>query len=343
VHALVVTPDDDPLFDNTVDFPPVVARQYGLHEDYMNFEAAWASGWDGTDVIIAIVDSGVVLNHEDLVDNLDLANAFDFVQNDSVPQDGFGHGTHVAGIAAAVDNDKGGIGGAPEATILPIRVLGNTGSGGSDDVADGIDHAVANDADIINLSLGGTGCNNDIQLAIENALAAGVVVVAAGGNCGAGASLICPIKNAALYPAAGPDTDVIAVGATNESAVRANFSNWNPQKKYTLGWPSPSRYLDVAASGNVIGSTYIPNMDSYFNLSGTSMAAPYVSAAAALLIQKCGVGTPLTSRQVKLMLEATAEEIFGETTRIEFTPPIRTDLGYGLIQVGAAAALPCPA
>jgi subtilisin family serine protease len=136
---------------------------------------------------------------------------------------------------------------------------------------------------------------------------------------------------------------VIAVGATNALDVRASFSNWNPEKKYTLGWPSPSRYLDVAASGNIIGSTYIPDADSYANLSGTSMAAPYVSAAAALLIQKCGVGTPLTSRQVKLMLEATAEELFGQTTRIEFTPPIRTDLGYGLIQVGAAAALPCPA
>ena len=168
------------------------------------------------------------------------------------------------------------------------------------------------------------------------ALAHGVVVVAAGGNCGSTGTSGCPIADAAIYPAAGPDTDLIAVGATDDTNARAAFSNFNPHRRVPVTWPKPASYIDVAAPGVAVISTYKdepgkPPNANYKVLSGTSMATPHVVAAAALLIQKCPGITPA---EVKAMLEATADP---STTTTE-----QGDLGAGLIKVGAATAQACP-
>ncbi|MEX0664965.1 MAG: S8 family serine peptidase [Acidimicrobiia bacterium] len=343
VSALLVDPSDDDFFAS--------GQQYGPKLAHADFETAWASGLDGTGVRIAIVDSGVVATHEDLLGRVDIASGWDFVEgNLDATDDDHGHGTHVAGIAAASDNSDGVVGGAPLATIVPIRVLNAQGSGGEGNVASGIAWAanpLQGNADIINLSLGGPSCSQAIQNAIQAALTAGLVVVAAGGNCGAGPNTNCDVANQALFPAAGPDTDLIAVAATTEGDERASFSNFNPRKRVST-WPQVLGYIDVAAPGNQTISTYVGSSSAYQFLSGTSMASPHVAAAAALLLQKCPSlfdHGATTSADVKAMLEATAVRVYEEA--ISSWPTSHTtnitDLGHGLIKVGAATALPCPA
>ena len=150
------------------------ARQdWGLNS--INAPEAWAAGFTGQGITVAVIDTGVQTNHPDLshsiwvntgevpgdgIDNdrngyVDDVNGWDFVSRDNSPQDGNGHGTHVAGIIAAARNEVGGTGVAYASSIMPIRVLNNNGSGNTTDVARGIRYAVDNGADIVNLSLGG--------------------------------------------------------------------------------------------------------------------------------------------------------------------------------------------
>ncbi|MEW9672624.1 S8 family peptidase [Ammoniphilus sp. 3BR4] len=219
------------------------------------------SAWDVTQsqasIRIAVVDTGVELNHSDLRGKL--LNGYDFVNNDSFPNDGNGHGTHVAGIAAAVTNNALGIAGvAPLASILPVRVLGNDGSGSLTAVANGIIYAANQGAKVINLSLGSPAPSSTLQNAIQYAWNKGAVIVAAAGNDAS------PTPN---YPANYPN--VIAVASTNENDFRSSFSNYG-------------RWVEVAAPGEDILSTYIGNRYAY--LSGTSMASPHVAGLAALLL-----------------------------------------------------------
>lgn len=222
--------------------------------------------------MIAVVDTGVDLDHPDLVDRL--VPGIDVVDGDPVPQDTNGHGTHVAGIAAATaDNGVGIAGTAPLARIMPVRVLGTDGTGTDDGIARGIDWAVANGADVVNLSLGESGVlsriskGGPLNAAIRNAAGRGVVVLAAAGNEGA------TKRN---YRAGTP---TLVVNATDEAGRLAQFSNSGDLRA-------------VAAPGVGILST-APNEPTtlwpggsggYERLDGTSMATPIVSGVAALLI-----------------------------------------------------------
>lgn len=260
VGLLAVNPND-PRYATT--------QQQKLALDQANFDDAWVNGEDGLGVVVAVVDTGVQATHPDLAANV-LAGA-DFISTapgGTACMDPNGHGSHVAGIIAQVDDSLGGIGGAPAAKILPVRVLNANGSGSSIDVADGITWAADHAAKVINLSLGGSS-SPSINAALAYAVnTKQVTVVAAAGNGGTSGS-------PPLYPAALDSPTVIAVGALQTGTMaKASFSNNNT-------------YIDIAAPGTQIDST-IPT-STYGTKDGTSMSTPFVSAVAALILRDCAL------------------------------------------------------
>ena len=259
---------------------PLRAQQWPL--DQTSFESTWPTT-DGAGVIVAVVDTGVRGDHEDLAGAL--LPGLDLVGNSDGRVDPNGHGTHVAGvIAASTGNGRGVAGAAPGVRILPVRALAADGSGQSSDVAAGVVWAVQHGARVVNLSLGGTIPSEGMLDAITYADANGVLVVAAGGNGGAGANE--PIYPAAYEPA-------VAVAAVDANRVRASFS-------------SSGTYIDVAAPGVGVVSTYNSAVNAYASSSGTSMAAPYASAAAALVV---AANPAQTAAHARALLEQGAEDL----------------------------------
>ena len=147
----------------------------------VNIQAdSFQAGADGSGVVVAVIDTGVTAAGNDTPVNL--GPGFDFINNDSDATDDEGHGTHVAGtIAQATNNGEGVIGVAPQATIMPIKSLDQNGNGTTNEIVAGINYAVSNGADVINLSLASSGASSLEQNAINAALDAGIVVVAASG------------------------------------------------------------------------------------------------------------------------------------------------------------------
>ncbi len=259
VHALV-----DPAASSA---DPLVSKQWALKS--FHFGALWPCG-RGAGVTVAVVDSGVQGNHPDLKGRVLGGVAFlngDPAQLGGGSSDVNGHGTHVAGIIAAGDNGVGVVGVAPEATILPVRVLDATGSGFTTDVARGITWAVDHQAKVVNLSLGSDVNSASVDTALAYANSHGVVVVAAAGNQGVGG----PVE----YPAAVPT--VIAVAGLDENGGIGVYS--------TRG-----SYVDVAAPGTLIWSTFPPS--TWATLTGTSMASPHVAGLVALILDGRGAITP---------------------------------------------------
>jgi type VII secretion-associated serine protease mycosin len=228
------------------------AQQWALTR--LSAEDAWVHS-TGTGVVVAVIDTGVA-PVADLAGQL--LSGYDWVTHTAGTHvDGNGHGTHVAGIIAAVANNQAGIAGiAPGAKILPLRVLDNNGSGYSSDVAAAVTYAADHGARVINMSLGG-GYDPSLAAAVAYAESKDVVVVAAAGNSKQSG-------NAISYPGALPN--VVAVGATTSTDAIASFSN-------------TGSYVKVAAPGVDIEST-VPNGFEY--MSGTSMASPYAAGTIAL-------------------------------------------------------------
>lgn len=221
---------------------------------------AWDLSTGSDEVIIAILDSGVNRTHPEFAGRV--LDGYDFINDDNDPDDDHGHGTHVAGIAAAaLNNEQGGAGICPQCTILPVKVLdsGNKGTWGS--VAAGIYYAVDHGARVINLSLGATTSSRTLEDAIAYAAEHDVLVVASAGNAA---------STTPYYPAALPY--VIAVGATNDHDEHWVLSN-------TVD------HLDLTAPGYRIYSTYhdLEQNGGYAFMSGTSMASPFVTGLAGLL------------------------------------------------------------
>ncbi len=293
-------PEPDPYFSYQYDMSTIHA------------DAAWKlCSINASEVTIAIIDTGVDLAHPDLQANL--LPGYDFVDDDNVPQDGNGHGTNVAGIAAAALNGIGVAGVAPSARILPVRVLDNSGSGDIANVAAGIVYA-ADRAKVLNLSLGAASGSQTLLDAINYAVnTQGRLVVAAAGNCGDGNYPYngCSALNQPLYPAA--YSNVMAVAATTADDTRASFSN-------------VGSYVDIAAPGISIYSTYYGN--SYAYESGTSQATPHVSGLAALIWAQ---NPTYTVAQVWDQIASTAVDLGA--------PGFDTSFGAGRIDVAAALSL----
>jgi subtilisin family serine protease len=275
---------------------PLRSGQWGI--DAAGFPDAWAVT-RGAGVTVAVVDSGVVGNHEDLAGSV--LQGTDFVSPGNGWNDQYWHGTFVAGIIGAhLGNGLGIAGAAPSVRILPVRVLDGSGSGSSANVAAGIIYSADHGARVINLSLGGTVGDAGVHAAVQYAVSKGSVVVAAAGNSGESGN-----PSPKIYPAAFPE--VMAVGAVDSSHQRAAFSNIDD-------------YLDVVAPGVGVTSTYNASLHSYAVGEGTSFAAPYASAEIALVI---AANPKLDVATVRRAIELTAHDL-GPAGR-------DTSYGYGLI------------
>lgn len=266
VYRAALTPND-----------PEFGKQWGIAR------IAAPTAWDvtqGSGVVVAVVDTGVELNHPDLVGRLDTANDYDFVNFDSNASDDNGHGTHVAGTVAANTNNTIGVTGvAGQATVLPVKVLNAKGEGSTSSVADGIVWAADKGAKVINLSLASPSTSDALNTAVQYAVNKDVVVVAATGNEGGAVSYPARLAN------------VIGVGSTTTSDVRSSFSNFGPE-------------VDVTAPGSGIYSTTL--LGTYGAADGTSMAAPHAAGVVALIRAK---NPSWTRTQVEQQLTTTAVDL----------------------------------
>jgi flagellin-like hook-associated protein FlgL len=275
--------------------------------------AAYGTNAAGNGVVVAVIDSGVDTGHGELAANL-LAGT-DIADGDGNPDDdnatAGGHGTHVAGIIAAANNGSGMQGVAFQSDILPVKVMTTAGSGAlsTADVTAAINYAVAQGADIINLSLGGYTADAAQNAAIAAAVDAGVIVIASTGN----SNYTDPAWPAQF--ASDPDADgtMLAVAANNYFDTIASFSN-DAGVSYEHA---------VSAYGVDILSTY--NNGGYAIMSGTSMSAPMVSGAAAVL---SSLFPNLTGAEVVSLLKTTARDVGAVGADRVF--------GYGIIDLDRA-------
>jgi subtilisin len=282
------------------DVPNLGGNNWGA--DLVKAPEAWAQGYTGEDVVVAVLDTGVDYNHNDLNDNIwkntkeiagngkdDDGNGYvddyygwNFSNNSNDILDRNGHGTHVAGTIAGEKNNFGVTGIAYDAKIMPVKVLNDSGSGSSSSIADGIYYAVDNGADVINLSLGSDFPNWNLRRAIEYASNQGVVVVMAAGNDG---------DPAPDYPARFAENWGIAVGAVDRNNNMADFSNRAGTNQLSY----------VTAPGVQVYSTVPDNK--YASYSGTSMAAPHVAGVAALMLS---ANRTLTDAEVREIIAQTS-------------------------------------
>ncbi|PJA93410.1 MAG: hypothetical protein CO132_03575 [Candidatus Kerfeldbacteria bacterium CG_4_9_14_3_um_filter_45_8] len=316
----------------------------------INAQEAWDTQTGSNSVVIAIIDSGVDTDHPDLSDNMwvnpgeiasngldddlngyiDDVYGYDFSDSDGDPNPapdgidndssgsadgGVFHGTHVAGIAAAVGNNTLGIAGVSwDAQIMALRVLSDEGSGFDSDIAEAIDYAVANGADIINLSLGGESSTSILQTAVADAIAAGVLVVAAAGNDGGS------LATTPFYPVC--YDSVLGVGSTNSTGGASSFTNYGTD------------CVDIYAPGSSIYSTYYTDdavygfTTDYGFASGTSMATPVVVGVAGLLYANNSGLTQVTSKNI---LTTTAVNIDSQFSSAVYEGPPFIDADRALL------------
>lgn len=316
---------------------PRFSSQYGFGTGPGGIRATQA--WDvtrGAGAVVAVLDTGIA-SHSDL--NANILPGYDFIIDPTVAGDGGGrdadpsdpgdyaggrssswHGTHVAGTVAAVTNNGVGVAGtAPEAKVVPVRVLGR-GGGYDSDIADAVVWASGgnvsgvpanqNPAEVINLSLGGGGaCGNAMQSAINAAVGRGTTLVIAAGNSNANVSGFSPANC----------SNVIAVASNTSTGARSSFSN------YGAG-------ITISAPGSGIVSTLnsgrtTPGSESYASYDGTSMAAPHVAGVVALIQ---AVSSPAkTPAQIRTLLTSTARA---------FPSTPSQPIGAGIVDAAAAVA-----
>ena len=306
----------------------------------MSAESAWDIS-QGDAILVAVVDTGIDYNHEDIAGNIwsnaaeipdngidddgngyvDDVRGYDFAYSDNDPIDGMGHGTHVAGIIAAVgNNEKGIIGIAPKAKLMPVKGLDDLGAGSSVTLAQCLFYAADNGADVINNSWGGLGRSFLIEDAVKYAHAKGCVVVAAAGNYAIDASNFTPASI----------NEVITVSSIDHMGQKSDFSNYGVK-------------IDVAAPGgdsddgsfnrafeNILslraahtdmygyGDGYNTIGENYYRARGTSMACPYVAGISALILAQ---HPEFSNEEVRSALRASALN--------SVSVPFDVEKGYG--------------
>lgn len=259
---------------------------------------AW-KGSRGRGVRVAVIDTGVDGAHPDLKGAV--RGGVNFVKPDAPPVDDNGHGTHVAGIIAARDNQIGVVGVAPEVDVYALKAFDGRGAGAISGIISALEWCIQNDVQVVNMSFGGNR-NRALSRALDAAQEAGLVLVAAAGNNGRPDSVDFP----ASHPA------VIAVTALNADDTLAAFSSRGPE-------------VDLAAPGARILSTYAGQ--GYRELSGTSMAAPHVTGVAALLL----------ARRPRLSGGEVLEHLKKTATQLPALGP--DEQGAGLVNAAAALGI----
>ncbi len=259
-------------------------------------DLAWAYS-KGTGVKVGIVDTGIDMDHPDLAANIH--GGYNCIKENSNFDDDHGHGSHCAGIAAAIDNTIGVVGVAPEAWLYGIKVLNRRGSGTTADCIQGIQWCTDNNLDVISMSWGSTSYSQAMHDACDAAWNAGLFLVGAAGNSG-DSNIIYPAKY----------DSVVAISATDSSDNLAYFSCYGSA-------------IFLAAPGVSIYSCY--KNGGYTTMSGTSMACPHVSGTAALAWARY---PSYTNAQIKQLLQNTAEDLGA--------PGWDQYFGYGLVDAQAA-------
>jgi subtilisin family serine protease len=265
-------------FRNTGQTVGTYIPNFGTLGDDMNIEPAWDHITDCSSVVVAVLDSGVNYNHQDLAANMWNGGSgfpnhgYDFIGDDDDPMDESGHGTHVAGIVGAMGNNGTGTTGVcQKASIMAVRVLDATGSGTTATATQGIDFAVTNGARVINMSfIGGGSPDTLFSNAIANAQNSDVVVVVVAGN----ETNENDAAGGARYPCNFTQPNLVCVAALDQNYALANFSNWGATS------------VDVGVPGTNILSTWAgagSNNSSYNTIDGTSMASPEVAGLATML------------------------------------------------------------
>jgi thermitase len=314
VARITVTPND-PFFryqyalNNTGQAIGVPGSPSGKANADIRATAGWEETKGAAETIIAIIDSGVDFDHPDLKNKI-VSRGRDFANDDWDATDDNGHGTYVAGIAAAdTNNDEGIAGVAWNCRILPVKITDAEGSAWYDDLIDGILWAADNGAAVINLSMGGPDSDPALSDALRYAQEKGVVIAASAGND----------NTAVFYPAA-YDAYCLAVAATDYEDIRASYSCFGPE-------------VDVAAPGEAVlslvptwywGPDYLPYAYGY----GTSASAPHVAGLAALLK---GLKPWLTPKEIMDVIRFSADDVNSSEH------PGKDDyLGYGRINIEKA-------
>ncbi|WP_226668014.1 S8 family peptidase [Metabacillus litoralis] len=254
------------IIKSTKEIPPGI--------QLINAPTSWDNGYKGEGIVIAVLDTGCETNHIELKEQI--FDGRNFTTDDQGDPTNFedynGHGTHVCGTICATKNDNGVVGVAPNAKLLVVKVLTEKGYGETKWVIEGIRYAMnwrgPNDEKIriISMSLGSSEDSPELHKVIQEAVKSNILVICAAGNEGDGNHE----TNEYAYPGAYPE--VVQVGSVNLKKEMSKFSNTNTE-------------VDLVAPGEEILSTYLNN--EFAVLSGTSMATPHISAAAALIIQQC--------------------------------------------------------
>jgi subtilisin family serine protease len=285
--------------------PPAESVPWGV--DKIDADVVWSSYYlRGAGIKVGIIDTGIDFDHPDLAANV--KGGVSCVSYTTSYNDDNGHGSHVSGTVAGVDNEIGVIGVAPSASLYGIKVLNRSGRGYVSDIIEGMQWAIDNQMDVINMSLGGDTYVEAYEIATNAVLDAGVVMVCSAGNSG-------PAENTVGYPAR--FEGVIAVAATDSADAIASFSSRGPE-------------VDVAAPGVSVYST--TKDGGYATMSGTSMAAPHVTGAVALMLlspdpNNNGTWTPAEALQ---RLESTALDLGAAG--------FDTAFGYGRIRADLAVS-----
>ena len=289
IYSALLTPNDT-----------FFSEQWGT--THIDAPSAWDLTTGSVFINIAVLDTGINGLHEDLSGRI--SAGYNFVNNIPIlantDSDNHGHGTQVAGVIGAIGNNNMGVAGINWVSpIIPIKVLDSNGNGYSSDIAQGIYYATSNGAKIINLSLGGQYPSTTIKDAIDYAIANGLLVIAATGNDGGSIS----------YPA--KYSEVIAVGATNDSNIRPSWSNYGAE-------------IDIVAPGVSIATTKDSAAGNEYVLStGTSLAAPFVSSVLSLM---WSLYPDLNASGLESILKASAEKL-SAMNGANFT----NEYGYGLV------------
>src|SRR5579884_335980 len=316
-HYRLLSAPNDPLFP----------QQWNLQR--IHAPEAWDIGTGGSDVIVAILDSGIDPSHPELAGRV--VPGRNVRERSADTRDDIGHGTHVAGVIGALGNNGTGVAGLSWGVrLMPIKITDRYGDASIAAAADGIRWAVENGARIINLSFGGLEDSQTVRRAVQDAVSRGALLVAAAGNCGEITTFRdegCDSINPPIYPAA--LEGVIAVGALGANDELAPYSETGEYIRLTapggVGGSGRSNPLDYILSTWPL-SLSTPLDPPGYNLEvGTSMAAPHVSGAAALV---WSLNPTLTRSQVEAILFETADDL---------GPPGRDDrYGYGRVNVQRA-------